>query len=124
MAILTRWHIAIITKTESTYVMIESTLRFDDIEVTPGLLPLLQAVQRSRRWSREWSGRRPGNEAIPYPRSQAVGKTAWQLLQVQTVYECNIMVIATSHSSSECQISARDACTIFPVVRTWLHQGY
>jgi len=43
--------------------MIESTLRFDDVEVIPGLLPLLRAVQRSRMQSREWSGRRPGNEA-------------------------------------------------------------
>jgi len=45
-----RGHIAIITKTESTYmyVMIESTLQYDDVEVIPGLLPLLQAVQRSR----------------------------------------------------------------------------
>ena len=43
--------------------MIESTLRFDDVEDVPGLLPLLRAVQRSRMWSRERSGRRPGNEA-------------------------------------------------------------
>ena len=58
-----RGHIAIITETESTYVMIESTLRFDDVEDVPGLLPLLRAVQRSRMRSRERSGRRPGNEA-------------------------------------------------------------
>ena len=119
---LKRGHIAIITKTESTYVMIESTLRFDGIEVIPGLLPLLQVVQRSCMRSRERSGWRPRNEAIPYSRSQAVGERAWQLLQVQTVYECNVMAIAISHSSSKYQISARD--TIFPVVRTWLHQGY
>ena len=56
-------HIAIITETESTYVMIESTLRFDDIEDIPGLLLLLQAVQRSYMRSRERSGRQPGNEA-------------------------------------------------------------
>ena len=56
-------HIAIITETRSTYVMIESTLRFDDIEDIPGLLPLLQAVQRSRMQSRERSGRRPGSGA-------------------------------------------------------------
>ena len=43
--------------------MIESTLWFDDIEDVPGLLSLLQAVQRSPMWSRERSGRRPGNEA-------------------------------------------------------------
>ena len=45
--------------------MIESTctLRFDDVEDVPGLLPLLRAVQRSRMRSRERSGRRPGNEA-------------------------------------------------------------
>ena len=42
-----RGHVAIITETKSTYVMIESTLRFDDVEDIPGLLPLLQAVQRS-----------------------------------------------------------------------------
>jgi len=27
--------------------MIESTLRVDDVEIMPGLLPLLRAVQRS-----------------------------------------------------------------------------
>ena len=43
--------------------MIESTLRFDDVEDVPGLLPLLWAVQRSRMRSRERSRRRPGNEA-------------------------------------------------------------
>ena len=42
--------------------MIESTLRFDDVEDVPGLLPLLRAVQRSHMRSREQSGRRPGNE--------------------------------------------------------------
>ena len=41
--------------------MIESTLRFDDIEVIPGLLLLLRAVQRSHMQSREWSGIRPGS---------------------------------------------------------------
>jgi len=59
-----RGHVAIITETESTYIMIESTLQFDDVEDIPGLLPLLQAVQRSRMWSREGSRRWPGNEAI------------------------------------------------------------
>jgi len=58
-----RGHVAVITETESTYIMIESTLRFDDVEVIPGLLPLLRAVQRSRMLSRERSGRRPGKEA-------------------------------------------------------------
>jgi len=43
--------------------MIESTLRFDDLENVPGLLPLLWAVQRSCMQSRERSGRRPGNKA-------------------------------------------------------------
>jgi len=56
-------HIAIITETKSTYVIIESTLRFDDVEVVPGLLLLLQAVQRSHMRSREWSRRRLGNKA-------------------------------------------------------------
>jgi len=42
---LTRGHVAIITETESTYVMIKSTLRFGDVEDVPGLLPLLWAVQ-------------------------------------------------------------------------------
>ena len=56
-------HVAIITETESTYVMIESTLRFDDVEDIPGLLPLLRAVQRSHMRSRKRSGRRPGNDA-------------------------------------------------------------
>jgi len=36
-----RGHVAIITETESTYVMIESTLRFDDVDDVPGLLLLL-----------------------------------------------------------------------------------
>jgi len=45
------------------YVMIKSTLRFDDVEVIPGLLTLLQAVQRSHMQSGEQSGRQPGNEA-------------------------------------------------------------
>ena len=51
-----RGHVAIITETKSTYVMIESTLRFDDIEVIPGLLPLLWVVQRSRMQSRNGVG--------------------------------------------------------------------
>ena len=63
-------HVAIITETESTYVMIESTCRFYDIEVIPGLLPLLRAVQRSRMRSRERSGRWPGNEAKALLRTQ------------------------------------------------------
>jgi len=58
-----RGHVAIITETESTYVMIESTLQFDDVEDIPGLLPLLRAVQKSHMRSKEWSGRRPGHEA-------------------------------------------------------------
>ena len=52
-----------ITETESTYIMIESTLRFDDVEDIPDPLPLLQAVQRSHMWTREGNGRWPGNEA-------------------------------------------------------------
>ena len=62
-----RGHVAIITETESTYVMIESTLWFDDIEVIPGLLPLLRAVQWSRMRSKEWSRKWPGNEASDSP---------------------------------------------------------
>ena len=58
-----RGHFAIITETESTYVVIEYTLWFDDIENIPGLFLLLWAVQRSHMRSREWSGRQPGNEA-------------------------------------------------------------
>ena len=60
---LMRGHVAIITKTESTYVIVGSTLWFDDVEDILGLLPLLRAVQRSRMWSRERSRRRLGNEA-------------------------------------------------------------
>jgi len=60
-------HVAIITETESTYVMIESTLQFDDVEDIPGLLLLLRVVQRSHMRSRERSGRRPGNEAMAVP---------------------------------------------------------
>jgi len=60
---LTRGHVAIITETESTYILIESTLQFDDVEDIPSLLPLLPVVQRSCMRSRERSGRRPGNEA-------------------------------------------------------------
>jgi len=33
-----RGHVVIITETESTYVMIDSTLRYDDVEDIPGLL--------------------------------------------------------------------------------------
>ena len=62
---MTRGHVAIITETEFTYVMIESTLRFDDVDV-PGLLPLLRVVQRSHMRSRKRSGRQPGNEAMEY----------------------------------------------------------
>ena len=47
------------------YVVIKSTLRFDDTGVVPDLLPLLRAVQWSRMWSRQWSGRRPGNVQCP-----------------------------------------------------------
>jgi len=43
--------------------MIESTLRFDDVQDIPGFLPLLRVVQRSHLRSRERSGRRPENEA-------------------------------------------------------------
>ena len=52
---LTRGHVAIIAETESTYVMIESTLRFNDVQDIPCLLPLLRVVQRSHMWSRERS---------------------------------------------------------------------
>ena len=74
-----RGHVVIITETESTYVMIKSTLRFDDVEDVPGLL-LLQAVQRSRMRSRERSGRRPGNKARYYPELKVSGNTT---------HECN-----------------------------------
>ena len=37
-----RGHVAMITKTESTYVLIESTLQFDDVKDIPGLLLLLR----------------------------------------------------------------------------------
>ena len=66
MAVQVRGHVAVITETESTYITIESTMRFDDVEVigVPGLLPLLLAVQRSRmrsrKRSRSGSGRQPG----------------------------------------------------------------
>ena len=51
----------------------------------------------------------------PYPHSQAIGETAWQIPRVQTVYGCNITVIVISHSTRQYWISARD--TIFPAVR-------
>ena len=63
MVILVRGHIAIITEPSPHYITIESTLWFDDVEVMLGLLPLLQAVQRSRMRSRKQSVRWPGNEA-------------------------------------------------------------
>ena len=34
------------------YIMIESTLRFDDVGVVPGFLLLLRAVQKSPMWSK------------------------------------------------------------------------
>ena len=55
--------VAIITEAESTYVMIMSTLWFDDEDI-PSLLPLLRVVQRSHMQSQEQSGRQPGNQAI------------------------------------------------------------
>ena len=56
MAVQVRGHVAVITETESTYVMIKSTLRFDDMEDIPGLLLLLRAVQRSHtyEWETAW----------------------------------------------------------------------
>ena len=54
-----RGHVA-----ESTYVMIESTLWFDDVEDIPGLVLLLRVVQRTCMWSRKWIGRRPGNDIL------------------------------------------------------------
>jgi len=60
MAILVCGHIA---ETKSTYIMIDFTLRFDDVGIVPGLLLLLWVVQRSRMLSRKWSERWPGNEA-------------------------------------------------------------
>jgi len=52
-------YVAIITETESTYVTIESTLRFDDVEDVPGLLLLLRGVmyavkriERETAWQR------------------------------------------------------------------------
>ena len=42
-----------------------------------------------------------------YPRSQAIGEMAWQLLRVQTVYGCNVKVIAVSLSTSQYWIGAR-----------------
>jgi len=36
-------------------------LWFDDVEDTPGLLPLLQAVQRSHMQSKKQRRRKPGN---------------------------------------------------------------
>jgi len=74
-----RGHVAILTETESTYVMIESTLRFDDVEDIPGLLPLLRVVQRSHMRSRERSGRRLGNEATWLPPGLAV-ESPWSAL--------------------------------------------
>jgi len=62
MAILVHGHIAIITESNPHYVMIESTLRYDDVGVVPGLLPLLHVVQWLHMWSRKRSGRRPRNE--------------------------------------------------------------
>jgi len=40
------------------YVMIESTLQFDDVGVVPGLLPLLWVVQRVMKmeWETAWEG--------------------------------------------------------------------
>ena len=73
----------------------------------------LRQPHQHKRLCMNWSA---ALTTIPYPHSQAVGETAWQLLQVQTVYECNVMAI--SHSSSEYQISARDR-----IFQLWEH-GY
>jgi len=50
------------------------------------------------------------------PRSQAVGETVWQLPRVQTVYGCDITVIARFHSNSLVHV----ILTIFPAVRMGL----
>jgi len=50
------------------------------------------------------------------PRSQAVGKMAWQLLRVQTVYGYDVTVIAIFHSNSLVHV----ILTIFPAVRMGL----
>ena len=49
---MTRGHVVIITKTESTYVMIESTLRFDDVKIYQafsGGSKVAYAVKRTER---------------------------------------------------------------------------
>jgi len=46
--------------------MIESTLRFDDVLVVPGPLPLLQAVQRSHMQSRKGAGDGLGTRLSQY----------------------------------------------------------
>jgi len=58
---LTRGHVAIITKTESTYVIIESTLQFDDIKVIPGLSPTS-----------------PGGSKVTYAVKRTEQETAWE----------------------------------------------
>jgi len=50
-----------------------------------------------------------------YPRSQAVGETAWQLLRVQTVYGCYVTVIAIFHYNRLVHV----ILTIFYQLRDW-----
>ena len=53
-----RGHVAIITETKSTYVMIEFTLQFDDVEDIPGLTS-------------------PGSSKVTYVVKRMVRETAW-----------------------------------------------
>ena len=56
-------HVAIITKTESTYVMIKSTLWFDDVEDIPGLAP---------------SPASPGGSKVTHAVKKMEWETAWE----------------------------------------------
>jgi len=67
-----------ILKLSPHYVMIESTLWFDD-GVLPGLLPLLQAVQRSHMQSRKLRRGQPRNEKFFTP---LIELGAWSRVRV------------------------------------------
>jgi len=49
-----------------------------------------------------------------------MGETAWELLQVQTVYNCNVTAITISHSCSEYQISASWSSIPLGALMWWL----
>ena len=81
--------------------MIESTLQFDDIEVIPGLFPLLWAVERSRMRLRGWSRIWPGNKAT------VKAGQVWE----QGYYMCGREPVPSSQNAGSPPLLFRFVCT-------------